>query len=149
MDAAIIQSSNRPLSKKKRDKLEEEPRNQIDTDAQSTAKNAKKYFGYKGHIGMDAGNKIIRKRSFTAANVHDSREFENVLSRDEKKAFGETRLMPDKVTNGQPENVAYITGFWTKGRGVRSCQKNSRNRINKNQGSEQAWNTRLGICERN
>ena len=77
------------MSKKKREKLEEEPGNQIDTDARSTAKNGKKYFGYKGHIGMDAGSKIIRKRSFTAANVHDSREFESVLSGDEKSVWGD------------------------------------------------------------
>ena len=89
VDATIIQSSNRPLSKKKREKLEEEPENQIDTDARSTAKNGKKHFGYKGHIGMDAGSKIIRKRSFTAANVHDSREFESVLSGDEQSVWGD------------------------------------------------------------
>ena len=74
VDATIIQSSTRPLSKKKREELKETPSRQIDTEARSTAKNGKKHFGYKGHIGVDAESKIIRRRSFTPANVHDSRE---------------------------------------------------------------------------
>jgi transposase, IS5 family len=89
VDATIIQSSNRPLSKKKREEKEESPSSQIDTEAQSTAKNGKKYFGYKGHIGVDAESKIIRKRSFTPANVHDSRELENMISGDEQSVWAD------------------------------------------------------------
>lgn len=89
VDATIIPSSNKPLSKKKREELEENPSNQIDTEAQSTEKNGKKYFGYKGHIGVDVESKIIRKRTFTAANVHDSVEFEKVLSGDEKSIWAD------------------------------------------------------------
>ena len=89
VDATIIKSGNRPLSRKKREELETEPSSQIDTDAQSTAKNGKKHFGYKGHIGVDAESKIIRKRTFTPANVHDSQELENVLSGDEQSVFAD------------------------------------------------------------
>ena len=89
VDAIIIHSANRPLSKKRREELEAEPSTQIDTDAQSTEKNGKKHFGYKGHIGVDAESKIIRKRTFTPANVHDSQELENVLSGDEKSVFAD------------------------------------------------------------
>lgn len=96
VDATIMQSGNRPLSRKKREELESEPSSQIDTDAQSTAKNGKKHFGYKGHIGMDAQSKIIRKRSFTPANVHDSQEMENVLSGDEQSVFGDKAYASQK-----------------------------------------------------
>jgi IS5 family transposase len=89
VDATIIQSSNRPLSRKKREELEVSPSRQIDTEARSTAKNGKKHFGYKGHIGVDAESKIIRKRTFTPANVHDSREFENVVSGDEQSVWAD------------------------------------------------------------
>ncbi len=89
VDATIIKSGNRPLSRKRREELESSPSRQIDTDAQSTAKNGKKHFGYKGHIGVDAESKIIRKRTFTPANVHDSREMENVLSGDEQSVFAD------------------------------------------------------------
>lgn len=89
VDATIIQSGNRPLSKEKREKLKSEPNGQIDTDAHSTAKGGKRHFGYKGHIGIDAGSKIIRKRSFTSAEVNDIRELENVLSGDEQSIWGD------------------------------------------------------------
>ncbi len=78
VDASIIVSSNRPLSNKKRAELEEKRKEdetsvaQIDLDAHSTAKGGKKYFGYKGHIGVDVGSKLIRRRDFTPAHVHDS-----------------------------------------------------------------------------
>ena len=89
VDATIIKSGNRPLSRKKREELETEPSSQIDTDAQSTAKNGQRHFGYKGHVGVDAESKIIRKRTFTPANVHDSQELENVLSGDEQSVFAD------------------------------------------------------------
>lgn len=95
IDATIIQSSNRPLSKKKREELEEKPSQQIDTEAESTEKNGKKYFGYKGHIGVDVESKIIRKRTFTGASVHDSQELEKVLSGDEKSIWGD-KAYPNK-----------------------------------------------------
>ena len=38
VDATIIASTNKPLSHKKREELEENPSSQIDTDAHSTAK---------------------------------------------------------------------------------------------------------------
>lgn len=89
VDATIIPSANQPLSKKKRERLEKEPSSQIDTDARSTAKGGKRLFGYKGHIGIDAGSKIIRKRSFTPAQVHDIREMENLISGDEQSIWGD------------------------------------------------------------
>lgn len=89
IDAMIIQSGNRPLSNKKREELETQPSRQIDTDARSTAKNGKKHFGYKGHVGVDVESKIIRKRSFTPANVHDSQEMENLMSGDEQSVWAD------------------------------------------------------------
>ena len=89
VDATILSSENKPLSKEKRQELQANPSAQIDTDANSTEKNGKKYFGYKGHIGVDVGSKIIRKRSFTPASVHDSQPLEEVLSGDEKSIWAD------------------------------------------------------------
>lgn len=89
VDATIIKSGNQPLSSKKREKLEREPSRQIDTDARSTAKGGKRHFGYKGHIGIDAGSKIIRKRAFTPAQVNDIREMHNLMSGDETSIWGD------------------------------------------------------------
>lgn len=90
VDATIVQSSTKPVSKERREELEEEPSSQIDTDADSTQKRGKKYFGYKGHIGTDIDSKLIRKRSWTSARPHDSREKDNLLSGDEKAVFGDS-----------------------------------------------------------
>lgn len=90
VDATIVESSTKPLSKEKREQLEVKPSKQIDTDADSTQKRGKKYFGYKGHIGIDVGSKIIRKRSFTSARPHDSQEKDNLLSGDERAVFGDS-----------------------------------------------------------
>lgn len=89
VDATIIPSANQPLSKAKRERLEREPSSQIDTDARSTAKGGRRLFGYKGHIGIDAGSKIIRKRSFTPAQVHDIKEMENLMSGDEQSIWAD------------------------------------------------------------
>jgi len=96
VDATIIPSANKPLSKDKRNELEQKPSTQIDIEAQSTEKNGKKYFGYKGHIGMDAESKIIRKRTFTAANVHDSVEMDNMLSGDEQSIWADKAYTKQK-----------------------------------------------------
>jgi IS5 family transposase len=89
VDATIVQSKNRPLSAKRRSELAETPSSQIDTDASSTQKGNKKYFGYKGHVGVDVGSKLIRKRSFTTASVHDSQQFEAMLSGDEHSVWAD------------------------------------------------------------
>lgn len=89
VDSTIIESVNRPLSKEKRDALHETPSSQIDTDAASTKKRNKNYFGYKGHIGMDQGSKLIRKKTFTTASPHDITEMSNLVTGDEESVWGD------------------------------------------------------------
>ena len=96
IDATIIESSNRPLSKKKRKALEATPSSQIDTDADSTKKRGKYYFGHKGHIGTDIGSKIIRKRDFSSAKPHDSNYKDKLLSGDEQAIFGDSAYLNKK-----------------------------------------------------
>lgn len=90
VDATLVDSINRPLSRKKREELAEKPSSQIDTDAHSTQKRGKFYFGYKGHIGVDVDSKIIRKREFTSAQPHDSRVKHCLFSGDEDAVFGDS-----------------------------------------------------------
>jgi len=90
VDATIVVSTTKPLSKQKREELSQKPSSQIDTDADSTEKRGKKYFGYKGHIGQDVGSGLIRKRCFTSARPHDSQQMEQLLSGDEQAIFGDS-----------------------------------------------------------
>lgn len=89
VDASIFPSSGRPLSNKKREELAAEPSSKIDTDANSTKKGGRYYFGYKGHIGVDLESKLIRKVTFTSASIHDSTQTEKLISYDEKALFGD------------------------------------------------------------
>jgi len=107
VDATIIRSSNRPLSQKRREELHEKPSSQIDTDAKSTKKNGKYYYGYKGHIGTDVGSKLIRKTSFTSANVHDIMEADKLISGDEQSVFGDKAYSDDSVKQKSRENGFY------------------------------------------
>ncbi len=107
MDSTIISSSNRPLSKKKREKLKETPSSQIDTDADSTEKRGKKYFGYKGHIGTDVGSKLIRKRTFTSARPHDSTQKKYLLSGDEEAKFGDNAYSKQEDKREARKNGVY------------------------------------------
>ncbi len=89
VDSTIIESVNRPLSKDKRKELEKNPSSQIDTDATSTKKRNKNYFGYKGHIGMDQESKLIRQKTFTTASPHDITEMSNLVTGDEESVWGD------------------------------------------------------------
>jgi IS5 family transposase len=60
------------------------PTNKRDADANFTIKRNKTYYGYKGHIGMDADSKMIHTTEFTKANIHDSDMFDHVTTGREK-----------------------------------------------------------------
>lgn len=88
VDATIVNSTTQTM---KREERESQKNNaQVDTDAEYTAKRNKYYYGYKGHIGVDKGSKIIRKRVYTPANVHDGTQLDNCLSGDEKEIYADS-----------------------------------------------------------
>jgi len=115
VDATIIQSSNRPLSKQRRHELSETSSSQVDTDAQSTKKNGKYYFGYKGHIGTDVESKLIRLRSFTSANVHDITETDRLIIGDEQSILGDKAYSKDEIKRRSRKAGIYY-GILDKGR---------------------------------
>lgn len=57
-------------------------RRQKDTDARWVKKNGDNHFGYKNHIDIDVEHKLIRDYEVTAASVHDSNVFEQLLDKD-------------------------------------------------------------------
>jgi len=131
IDATIIESSNRPLSKNKREELKEKPSSQIDTDAESTKKGGKFYFGYKGHIGVDVGSKIIRKRDFSSAKPHDSQFKETLLSGDEKAIFADSAYSnkTDKRKYRKEQIYCGVLDKATRSKGLSKTQKkNNKNK---------------------
>jgi len=55
-----------------------------DGDAGYTVKQGQPHYGYKAHVAVDETHTLIRAATLTAANVHDSQEFENVVTGDEE-----------------------------------------------------------------
>jgi len=56
---------------------------QKDLDADWTKKNGKTFFGYKNHIKINNGSKLITNYQVTPASVHDSAMLEDLLDEDE------------------------------------------------------------------
>lgn len=135
-DATIIESETKPLSKNKRKELEQKPSSQVDTDARSTEKGEKKYFGYKGHIGVDVESKLIRKRKFTSANVHDSRVLEDLLSGDEQSIWAD-KAYPDDKQKRAARTLGIYYGILDKARRGRTLS-NKQKKKNKQKSSVRA-----------
>lgn len=131
IDATIIQSTTRPLSKTKREKLSQVPSSQIDTDADSTEKRGKKYFGYKGHIGVDVGSVLIRKRCFTSARPHDSQQKGELLSGDEQAVFGDSAYS-NKADKQKARKEGVYYGILDKGTRKRKLSNKQKRRNHKN-----------------
>jgi IS5 family transposase len=76
VDATLIQAARRAPAKADKDGG--------DPDAGFTVKQNQPVYGYKAHIAADEKHTLIRAATLTAANVHDSREFETVVKGDEE-----------------------------------------------------------------
>ena len=78
-DNAKLKAGEIPQDWQKVDPATVNMRRQKDTDARWTKKNQETHFGYKNHINADAKNKLIRAYAVTAASVHDSQVFDELL----------------------------------------------------------------------
>lgn len=81
VDATLVQAARRAPAKA--DKGGGDP------DAGFTVKQNQPVYGYKAHIAADEQHTLIRAATLTAANVHDSREFETVVQGDEAMAVAD------------------------------------------------------------
>lgn len=62
----------------------EHKRRQKDTDATWTTKHNKHHYGYKNHIKIDAGSKLIDEFEVTTASVHDSQVLLELIDETDK-----------------------------------------------------------------
>ena len=76
VDATLLQAARRAPAK--------EDKTGGDGDAGYTIKQGQPHYGYKAHIAADRKHTLIRQATLTAANVHDSLEFETVVKGDEE-----------------------------------------------------------------
>jgi transposase, IS5 family len=61
----------------------------LDPDAAWTKKEGKYFFGYKAHVGMDQGSRIIRRGLFTAGNINETVPADLLICGDEKAVYGD------------------------------------------------------------
>lgn len=101
VDATIKQAQAKPGSKR-------------DNDATFTRKRNKTYYGYKGHIGVDLGSKVIHSVEFTPANVHDSEKFDPLLRGKEKSVYADKGYAGKKRKKAL-ENKGIFCGILEKG----------------------------------
>lgn len=78
-DNAKLKAGELPQGWDKDDPATQHMRCQKDTDARWTKKNQETHFGYKNHVNADAQHKLIRAYAVTAASVHDSQVFDELL----------------------------------------------------------------------
>src|SRR5690606_32830653 len=76
VDATLLQAARRAPAK-------DDPTGG-DGDAGYTVKQGQPHYGYKAHVAVDETHTLIRAVTLTAANVHDSQEFETVVKGDEE-----------------------------------------------------------------
>jgi len=107
VDATII---NAPSSTKNEKK-------ERDSETHSTCKGNQWYFGMKAHIGVDSTSKIVHTLETTAANVHDSKMFAQLLHGNETRVWGDAAYTGH--TEAMRAKAPYAQDFTSK-RGYRN-----------------------------
>jgi IS5 family transposase len=85
MDATIVAAASRkpPISAGSKPSIEREP------GASFTRKGGKSYFGYRVHVGADAGSGLIRRLAVTPAHVNESLVADALICGDEKAVYAD------------------------------------------------------------
>jgi transposase, IS5 family len=87
IDASLIAAAARPPRKPAREAAAPKP--SADQDARWGRKGNKTVFGYKVHIGVDAGHTIIRRVVLTEGSVTDTEPADDLICGDEKAVYGD------------------------------------------------------------
>jgi IS5 family transposase len=64
-------------------------RSLLDPDAAWTRQEKRRVFGYKAHVAMDQGSRIIRRAVLTAANINESTVADALICGDEATVYGD------------------------------------------------------------
>jgi len=85
MDATIVAAASHkpPVSEGSKASVEREP------GASFTRKGGKSYFGYRVHVGADAGSRLIRRIAVTPAHVNESLVADALICGDERAVYAD------------------------------------------------------------
>jgi len=93
-----------------------------DGDAGYTVKHGQPHYGYKAHVAVDETHTLIRQVTLSAANVHDSQEFENVVQGDEKMVMADKAYW-SKARSEWCGQHGVANGILPSPAGERSCAR--------------------------
>ena len=84
IDASLVESPFRPGSP-------DGEREAVDSDAAITARKGKSgtHYGYKVHVGVDEGSRLIRRLEVTPANVNDTVPADSLVCGDEQAVYAD------------------------------------------------------------
>lgn len=87
MDATLVEAQVRrpPLSEGRGAKSGRAP----DADWTYSGRGSRTHFGYKAHVGVDAGTGLVRKAELTSAKVYESEVADNLVSGDEGAVYAD------------------------------------------------------------
>ena len=108
IDASFVDVPKQRNSRKENDQIKEDKipddwsdkkKSHKDTDARWATKNKEVHFGYKNHVKVDLGSKIITKYTTTTANEHDSQEIGNLIDEDDrdKKLYADSAYRSESI----------------------------------------------------
>ena len=83
-------------------------RSALDPDAAWTRKNGVRHFGYKAHVALDMGSRVVRRLAFTPANINDTSCADALICGDERAVYA------DKAYDSRARRAAL------KARGIRN-----------------------------
>jgi IS5 family transposase len=83
-------------------------RSELDPDAAWTKKEGRHHFGYKAHVALDMGSRIVRRVAFTPANVNETSCADALICGDERAVYA------DKAYDSKARSAAL------KERGIRN-----------------------------
>lgn len=64
-------------------------RSPLDPDAAWTRKEGRRYFGYKAHVALDMGSRIVRRAQLTPANINETSCAEALICGDERAVYAD------------------------------------------------------------
>lgn len=89
IDASLVAARANPPRKPRGPAVDAPIKPSADPDARWGRKGKTSVFGYKIHLGVDAGHTIIRRVDFTDASVTDTEPADRLICGDEKAAYGD------------------------------------------------------------
>ncbi len=96
---------------------------QKDVAARWTQKNTASHYGFKNHINVDQGNKLVQSYAVTDAAIHDSQVFEALLDHSEDESGKKRAIYADSAYRSQQKEASLATANIPS----QICEKGARN----------------------